>query len=59
MNKSGLYNDFSFEGLTQGKLLAIYNALQYKKQTDALSVVQEEVLDFLENHRDDLTFIAD
>lgn len=59
MNGSGSDNNFSIEGLTQDKILAIYHALGYKRETYALSIVQEEVLDFLENHWDGSAFIAE
>lgn len=47
LEKKGTYNEFTWKGLTLGKLLAIENALEIAKSSDKLGPVGDDVLNFL------------
>ena len=44
----GKFNDYTFEGLTEGKIIALANALQSSKEAGTFTPIQEELSNYIE-----------
>lgn len=44
------FNDYTWHGLTKGKLLAILHALKDQETDERLTIVQRDVLTFLQTY---------
>ena len=51
LKKNGVFNSYDLKGLTAGKVLAILHALKEQEKAGTLTIVQADVLIFLENNK--------